>query len=344
MTGQMGFFDLADRYEQLSKYGDVLERLNNVVDWQVFTPLINRAFDKVKKSPAGRKPYHRLMMFKVLVLQSLYNLADGQTEYQIKDRLSFMRFLGLSLDSDVPDEKTIWLYREVLTQSKILEKLFKRFDQYLAEKGMCAELGHIVDATIVEVPRQRNSRDDNAEIKKGKTPESFARNPHKSRQKDIDARWTMKGGQTFYGYKNHVNIDTKHKIIRSYEITAANESDKHQLEKLIDAVPDNDKSVWADSAYYSDEQESQLKEKGYRSRLIRKPTKNLPEGSPIVRENVRRSKIRKRVEHVFGFMQNSMNGKLFRAIGMARAKTKLGLKNLVHNFCRYEQICRIGVS
>jgi IS5 family transposase len=342
MTGQTGFFDLADRYKQLSKYGDALERLTSVVDWKIFMPLINRAFDKMRKSPAGRKPYNRLMMFKVLVLQSLYNLADGQTEYQIKDRLSFMRFLGLSLESDIPDEKTIWLYREILTQTNTLEKLFKRFDDYLSERGICAEVGHIVDATIVEVPRQRNSRDDNKEIKEGKIPKSFMEKPNQLRQKDIDARWTMKGGETYYGYKNHVNIDVKNKMIRSYTVTAANSADIGQLEPLLEAVPKNDKKVWADSAYYSAEQENRLKEKGYESRIINKTAKNLPAGSAIVRENSRRAKIRKRVEHVFGFMQNSMKGKFFRAIGLIRAKTKLGLKNLVHNICRYEQICRIG--
>lgn len=344
MNGQLGFFDLVNRFEQLSHQGDPLERLNNVVDWKIFMPLINRAFDKTKKSQAGRKPYHRLMMFKIVVLQSLYNLADGQTEYQIKDRLSFMRFLGLSLDSDVPDEKTIWLYREVLTQTKMLDKLFKRFDEYLTAKGICAELGHIVDATIVEVPKQRNSKDDNAKVKEGKVPESFTENPNKLSQKDLEARWTMKGGKTYYGYKNHVNIDVKHKVIRSYTVTPANNADNGQLETLLDDVPENDKKVWADSAYYSAEQESRLKEKGYQSRIIKRPTKNLPDESPIVRENSRRSKIRKRVEHVFGFMKNSMNGKCFRGIGLIRAKAKLGLKNLVHNICRYEQICRIGVS
>lgn len=340
----MSFFDLEDRYAQLSKYGDVLERLNNAVDWKIFTPLINRAFDKTKKSPAGRKPYHRLMMFKVLVLQSLYNLADGQTEYQIKDRLSFMRFLGLSLESDVPDEKTIWLFREVLTKTNTLEKLFKRFDDYLSAQGLCAELGHIVDATITEVPKQRNSRDDNAKIKEGKTPESFVENPNKLRQKDIDARWVTRNGKTHYGYKNHVNIDVKNKIIRAYTVTSCNDSDAGQLDDLLAAVPNNNKKVWADSAYYSAAQENRLKEKGYESRIIKKTPKDLPESSHLVRENSRRSKIRKRVEHVFAFMQNSMKGKWFRCVGIIRAKTKLGLKNLVHNLCRYEQICRIGVS
>jgi transposase, IS5 family len=186
--------------------GDPLERLNLIVDWKIFLALINRAFDKARKSPAGRKPFNRLMMFKILLLQGLYNLSDAQTEYQVKDRLSFMRFLGLSLGDTLPDEKTIWAYREVLTETGMLKRLFNRFDRYLSEKGLFAELGHIVDASIVEVPKQRNSRGENAEIKAGGTPESFKENLNKLRQKDIDARWAIKSGKTYYGYKDHVNI------------------------------------------------------------------------------------------------------------------------------------------
>lgn len=343
MNGQYGFFDVVDRYAQLSKQGDPLERLNKVVDWKIFLPLINKAFDKSKKSPAGRKPFNRLMMFKVLLLQGLYNLSDAQTEYQIKDRLSFARFLGLNLGDTIPDEKTIWSYREVLVETKIFKRLFNRFDRYLEEKGLFAELGHIVDASIVEVPKQRNSRDDNAKIKEGKIPKSFKENPNKLRQKDIDARWAIKGGKTYYGYKDHVNIDVKHKIIRSYEVTSAADGDKWQLEKLLKGAPANDSKVWGDGAYFSEKQEKKLAKKGYHSRIINR-TKNFPDHSFIGRENRRRSKIRKRVEHVFGFIQNSMGGKFIRSIGVARAKVKIGIMNLVYNVCRFEQLCRIGVS
>lgn len=341
MSGQFGFFDLANRYEQLSSQGDPLEKLNAVVDWKIFLPLINRAFDKARKSPAGRKPFNRLMMFKVLLLQGLYNLSDAQTEYQIKDRLSFMRFLGSSLGDTIPDEKTIWAYREVLTETQMLKRLFNRFDRYLEEKGLFAELGHIVDASIVEVPKQRNTRGENAEIKADETPESFKENPNKLRQKDIDARWTIKGRKTYYGYKDHVNIDVKHKLIRSYEVTGASDSDKWQLEKLLDGVDGNENKVWADGAYYSEKQEARLIEKGYISRILNR-TKNFPDYSAIGRENRRRSKIRKRVEHVFGFMQNSMRGKFIRTIGIARARVKIGLMNLIYNVCRYEQLCRVA--
>lgn len=343
MTGQLGFFDLANRYEQLSNQGDPLEKLSSVIEWKIFLPLINRAFDKARKSPAGRRPYNRLMMFKVLLLQGLYNLSDAQTEYQIKDRLSFMRFLELSMGDAIPDEKTIWAYREVLSETGMLNRLFKRFDNYLEERGLFAELGHIVDASIIEAPKQRNSREENAKIKEGKVPESFKENQHKLSQKDVDARWTMKGGKTYYGYKNHINVDVKNKVIRAFEVTASNEHDKKLLEKLLDAVPKNDSRVWADGAYYSAEEENRLKEKGYKSRIINR-TKKFPEYSAIARENKRRSKIRKRVEHVFGFMQNSMRGKFIRTIGLARANIKIGLMNLIYNFCRYEQLCRIGAS
>jgi IS5 family transposase len=197
--------------------------------------------------------------------------------------------------------------------------------------------------SIVEVPKQRNSRDENAQIKAGDIPESFKKNPNKLRQKDIDARWTIKASKAYYGYKDHVNVDAKHKLIRSYEVTTAADSDKWQLERLLDNVQGNENKVWADGAYFSEEQEACLAQKGYVSRILNR-TKKFPEHSAIARENRRRSKIRKRVEHVFGFIQNSMHGKFIRTIGMARAKVKIGLMNLVYNVCRYEQLCRIGAS
>lgn len=345
MFSQPGFFDLSERYEQLSAHGDPLERLSNLVDWKIFNPLINRAFRKANRdSPAGRKPYNRLMMFKILVIQSLYNLSDNQLEYQIRDRLSFMRFLGLSLEDSVPDEKTIWAYREVLIKTKTLEILFDRFERYLDSEGFSAQLGHIVDASIVEAPRQRNSRDDNKKIKEGEVPEHFEDNPNMLRQKDVDARWTKKNGETYYGYKAHVCIDTKHKLVRSYDVTPASTGDINCLESLLSKAPKQDNRVWADSAYYSEKMEKTLKAQDYESRLNHRFSSHQAALSERNRENKRRSKIRKRVEHVFGFMENSMGGKFIRTIGITRARAKIGLMNLVHNMCRYEQLCRLGAA
>ncbi len=334
---------IANRLEQLNKNGDPLVRLNEIMDWQIFMPLLDWVFKKEKQTRAGRKRYPLLIMFKVLVLQSLYNLSDHQTEYQIRDRLSFMRFLGLQIHDSVPDEKTIWLFKETLIQANAIEKLFQKFDTYLNEQGYSAAIGTIVDASIVSVPKQRNTRDDNKTIKEGKIPESFTENQNMFRQKDVDARWTKKNYQNYYGYKNHISIDVKYKMIRQYVVTPAQVSDISCFDKLLDA--DNpDKKVWADSAYFSAEKEQQLQERGYESRLISRNKKHLTEWSEKARENTRRSKIRVRVEHVFGFITNTMKSKMIRGIGIARISAKLGLINLVYNFSRFEQLNRLGVA
>jgi transposase, IS5 family len=342
---QPGFFDLQNRYEALSSEGDPLEKLDKVINWKLFLPLINRAFDRQRKSEAGRKPYNRILMFKLLILQSLYNLSDHNVCFQAQDRLSFMRFLRIGLSEKVPDEKTLWSFREVLTQGKVIEKLFVKFDQYLADHGLAASCGSMVDATIVEVPKQRNNRADNETIKKGEIPKSFEKNENRQQQKDVDARWMKKNGETYYGYKNHVNSDVKHKLIRSYKVTSAEVHDSNCLIGLLEKERENgnDKKIWADSAYYSQAMEKQLKEMGYASRINQRNYDH-PVGSDRDRENHRRSKIRKRVEHIFGFMVNSMAGKMIRGIGILRAETKIGLKNLTYNLCRYEQILRLGVA
>ena len=127
-------------------------------------------------------------MFKTLVLGALYNLSDDQIEYQVRDRLSFMRFLGLGLEDRVPDAKTVWLYREALAQAGLVEMLFKQFDSYLARQGYIARGGQILDASIVPVPRNHNTRDENKAIKNGEAPEGWANKPAKRSQKDVDAR------------------------------------------------------------------------------------------------------------------------------------------------------------
>lgn len=344
-TIQPGFFDLQNRYESLSSEGDPLEKLDKVVDWKVFLPLINRAFERERKSEAGRKPYNRILMLKLLILQSLYNLSDHSVCFQARDRLSFMRFLKVGLGEKIPDEKTLWAFREVLTKGRVIEKLFRRFDNYLSNQGLQASCGSIVDATIVEVPRQRNHREENQEIKKGNVPASIEKNQYRKSQKDMDARWTKKGGETYYGYKNHINSDVKHKIIRSYKVTDVAVHDSHCLMGLLEETKEsgNDKKIWADNAYYSIAMEQRLQDEGYASRIIQRNYDHQV-GSARERENRRRSKIRKRVEHVFGFMVNSMAGKMIRGIGIIRAETKIGLKNLTYNLCRYEQILRLGVA
>jgi transposase len=192
MAGQPGFFDIQDKYAALSRAGDPLEGLRAMIPWESFRKHLKKPLQRKDNGLGGRPPFDDVLMFKVLVLQALYNLSDDQTEYQIRDRLSFMRFLGLDLDGSVPDAKTIWLFRERLSQAGAVEKLFARFDRFLEEKGLMASGGQIIDASIIPVPKQRNTRKENEEVKAGQTPAAWKKKPAKLRQKDVDARWTVK--------------------------------------------------------------------------------------------------------------------------------------------------------
>jgi IS5 family transposase len=195
-----------------------------VVPWEKFHPALERVWrkpDADRKSRAGRKPMDAVLMFKTLVLSALYNLSNDQIEYQVRDRLSFRRFLGLGIGDQVPDAKTVWLYRDALAQVCKVEELFGLFDGHLNRQGYIARGGQILDAFIVPVPRNHNTRDENAAIKKGEVPEAWADKPAKRCRKDLDARWTRKHGKSHYGYKNHVNVDRMHKLVRRYYVSDA---------------------------------------------------------------------------------------------------------------------------
>jgi len=216
---QFGFLDFDSRLKRIDKAGDPLTKLNDTIDWELFRPMLEQARKKERKSSAGPKGYDVLLLFKILILQSLYNLSDEALEFQILDRYSFSRFLGLHAASKIPDATTIWRFREDLINAQVVEKLFAKFDQFLSDHGFRAQQGQIVDASIVRVPIQRNRREENQQIKQGKQPEGWDEN--KKRQKDTDARWTKKNGKSYYGYKNHISVDVKHKLIRRVRVTGA---------------------------------------------------------------------------------------------------------------------------
>ena len=204
---QRSFFDEESRMEKISKIGDPLEMLNKVINWEMFRDILNKAVVRKENTRKGGRPsYDVVMMFKILVLQRLYNLSDDQTEYQINDRRSFMRFLGLELCDSVPDAKTIWKFRNDLAQTNAMEELFCFFDKMLESEGLITHKGTIIDATFVDVPRQRNRRDENDKIKNGEIPEEWEKpeNAAKKAQKDTDARWAKKNNETHFGYKDHV--------------------------------------------------------------------------------------------------------------------------------------------
>lgn len=331
-------FDLQDN--RIDKLGNPLLALDKTIDWEAFRKTLNRVNKKRIKGRAGAKPKEVVMMFKGLVIQSLYGLSDDQLEYQIEDRRSFQRFLGLSNHQRSPDAKTFWAFRNRLSELKLVDKLFVELSKQLNKAGYIARQGQIIDASIVPAPVQRNSREENAQLKRGDVPEDWEGN--KRKQKDVDARWTKKHGKSHYGYKNHISIDNKNKLIRHYDVTDASVHDSNVFEELLDA--DNSSAdVWADSAYSSQEKEEKLVGLGYRSKVHRKGKRGKPLNAYSKQANTKKSKVRCRVEHVFG-SQNDLRRKAICAIGIVRARTEIGMMNMVYNMRRFCFLERTSAS
>jgi transposase, IS5 family len=350
MQGQRGFWDVEDRLKELSAEGDPLERLSKTVDFELFRPALVQALGRSDLSKVGRPGFDPVLKFKMLVLGAMHGLSLQQTDYLVRDRLSWMRFCGLGPGDTVPDANTLWDFREALIAAKALDALFARLDRAITEAGYLPMAGQIVDATLVAAPRQRNSDGEKAEIKAGRIPRAWREKPAKLRQKDRDARWTVKFSKAkvdengevhqrdiavpHFGYKNHVSIDRRHGIIRRQKITDAAAHDGARLrEGLID--PSNTAAdVWADTAYRSSTNETYLQRHGRVSRIHRKKPRGKPMPANVARANAQRSKIRSRVEHVFAHQKARM-GLFVRAIGLARATAAITLVNMAYNMQRW---------
>lgn len=347
MVDQRGFFDLDERYAALSAAGDPLERLASVVDFEVFRPDLDAALARSDRAKGGRPPYDAVLMFKILVLQVLYGLSDDQAEFQILDRRSFGRFLGLDDGGRVPDAKTIWLFRETLTRARAVQRLFDRFDAVLNDRGYLAMGGQIVDATIVEARRPRLTSKEKATITGGGVPEHWSK--AKRAQMDRDGRWTLKRGRKkpkpdgsartateivvpAFGYKNHIGVDRRFGLIRTFTVTHAAAHDGGQLEGLID--PNNLASgVWADTAYRSAANLNLLDRRGLVPQFQRAKPRGKPMPAHVARGNATRGRIRARVEHVFAEQKRRL-GLVIRTVGLDRATTKITLANLAFNMRR----------
>jgi len=316
-----------------------LQKLDELIDWEMFRKPIEEALYVESKSNAGRKPYDKLLMFKIVILQRYYNLSDEQTEFQIKDRLSFLDFLGLQIGDNVPDEKTIWLFKEQLKKHDLSKKLFEIFTNKLVSNGIVAKEGTLVDASFIKVPKQRNKRSDNADIKKGAVPLEFGKNKNKLAQKDCDARWVTKYKTKEFGYKDHISVDQKTKVITNYAVTP---SSTHDSQVVKDIVNEDDNILYADSAYKSQEIDEYLKDNNVKSKVINRAYRNTPLTNKQHKQNYKHSKTRVRVEHIFGTFKTSMNSALsIKSIGIERIKSITGLINLTYNFLRYEQLVRL---
>jgi IS5 family transposase len=345
---QTGLFGLSDHLKRLSAHGDPLEELGRIIDFEGFRPTLVAALTYGDGARGGRPPYDPVAMLKVLVLAAQNNVSDARMEYLIRDRLSWLRFLGFDLGAATPDANTIRLFREKLTEAGALDRVFADFDRQLKERGYLAMGGQIVDATLVAAPKQRNTEPEKAAIKDGKTAaEIWPDKPARAAQKDTDARWTLKFAKgrpgansrpqidiaiPSFGYKSSVSICRAYGFIRKGKVTDGARFDGRMLRDVV--TSDNTASdVWADTAYRSQANEKWLKAQGRVSRIHRRKPRGKPMPDHIRRGNATRSKVRARVEHVFA-RQKAQMGLFIRTIGIKRAEAKITLANLAYNMNR----------
>jgi len=346
---QGGLFDMPEHLKRISKNGDPLEVLASAVDFEVFRPVLEDALGYSDGAKGGRPPYVPVAMFKILLLQAQNDLSDARTEFLIKDRLSWLRFLGFGLNEPTPDENTIRHFRNRLTAVGAIKPLFDQLDAYLRSLGYLPMGGQIVDATLVQAPRQRMTQEEKDAAKAGKTAaQIWPDEPAKAAQKDTQARWTVKFTKAkerpdgtkppvdiaipTFGYKDHIAIDGRHGFIRSYEATPANAHDGAMLREIV-STDNLSSEVYADTAYRSKTNEAWLKDKALTSRIHQKKPQGKPMPSNIARANAKKSIIRARVEHVFAVIKHK-RGLFIRTIGLARARTKIGIANIAYNMAR----------
>lgn len=340
MHSQPGLFDYVDHEPKLAQKQTTLDKLNEFIDWEMFRSSIEQKFAKPSKGPGGRPAFDRLLMFKILALQSIYDLSDAETEFQINDRSSFRRFLGLTVSNRIPDEKTIWLFREQLGP-EIIQCLMKQFMDFLRNRGVELSSGRIIDATFCESRIQRNTKPENEAIKKGELPDSWKDSSQsRLRQKDTEARWGCRRGKFIFGYKHHITVDQKTKLITGSLASTASMHDSKAFDPLFEP---NITDFWADKGYDKGPIRSSLEKHGIRAYISQQRKGNQSKqgediSEEIIRDEYKWGKVRKRVEHVFGSVKKSLKGYFFRGIGLRRADMYITQKGFAYNLL---QGCRL---
>lgn len=293
---QPSFFDQDRVLDKLDKLDDPLRKIDELVNWEGFRLTLEEIRPEYDKQKGGRPPLDVVMMFKMIFLRHYYDLSHKQAEYQVLDRLSFRRFLGLNFEESVPDTNTVWVYEERLKEKELIKPLFVDLMLQIENAGYLPRGGQIIDATIVEAPRRKNAPDDGDDSDGG----SGGLTDAQRRQANQDAHWTKKHGKSYFGYKDHINIDNKHKLIRCWDVTPANRHDGHILAGILD----------------------------------RNKPRNKPMPKHMERANQRKSRIRSRVEHACGGIKQGTTRQFVKCNGLGRATFRIGMKNMVYNVKR----------
>lgn len=272
---------------------------------------------KYSRKNAGRPSYDPIIFFKIFILQILFNLSDAMVHKYILDRQSFLAFLDIDVTL-VPSSKTIWKYRELFIKAGVFELINILTMQHIAHLDEVKNSDSIaIDSSFTNVPIQRNTRDENKVIKDGNGDQLWNDQPAKKRQKDIDSRWTQKGGHRYYGYKLHIAVCCLTKLITSMLTTAACVHDSQVIAPLV-REEDHGKSLYADSAYSGKKQIDEIKQLNLKPAVCEKGKRNTPLTEEQKKNNREKSKTRARVEHVFAQIAH-WDGDILRTIGKKRA-------------------------
>jgi IS5 family transposase len=294
-----------------------LDRLSSLVKWYRFEKILARLREP---NAPGRPPYDSLLMFKALLLQSLYGLSDSELEEALADRLSFRRFVGLALDETVPDHTTLNRFRNLLVEEKLLEKLFAELDRQLDNAGLILRRGTMLDATLIETAAARPP----SGLAEEETPSS-----------DPDAGFTRRQGKpgSTYGYKAHVGVDQFSGLIRRVVTTAANVNDTVEADRLICG---DEAQVLADAAYHTKARELWLKQRGIKARLMRRPNRHHPQlPARLKRFNWLIARQRFAVETTFATWKNRMGFNAIRYRGLTKAAGQVLLASMAFNMRRW---------
>jgi transposase, IS5 family len=312
-TGQRSFVDAL----LSSKAGAnaQLDRLHGLVKWYRFEKVIGHLRDE---AGPGRPGYPALVLFKAILLQSLYGLSDRELEDALDDRLSFRRFAGLSLEQPVPDHTVLNRFRNRLVAEGLLPRLFAELDRQLEKAGVVLKRGTMLDATLIEAASARP-----ADGPLGRDP---------------DAAFVRRSGKagSVYGYKAHVGVDEGSGLIRRVITTPANVTDTTPADALILG---DEKAVWGDKAYHTHAREAALKARGVKARLMRRAHKTHPKRPPrLARYNRLIARRRAAVETTFATLKNRMGLTRIRYIGLTKATAQVMLAAMAFNMRRWVRI------
>src|ERR1043165_1496707 len=313
---QPTFFDLA--VQQRGATNRVLEVIAQEVDFTEAEARVGATY-----SHGGRPACRGGVLLRVLILQHLYGLSDPQAEEQLRDRLSFQKFVQLDAHETVPDETTICRFRQRLIECGLHNDLLVLFNQQLEARGYIVKRTTLVDATLVQSSRKRP---DAQAARTGQAP-------------DADARYTRKYNQSYYGYKAHVSSDAEHQLIRTAVITAANANDADLLERV---TPTDSGSLYADKAYDTKANHAWLRDRGIESQIAKKGAHHIKLTDQDRAENRRKSRVRGGIERIFAHWKHWQQYRRARYVGLVRNQLELTLKAVAYNLKRLAGILALG--